>query len=222
MLRSRSILLTLLAALAALTIAPAARADNAPGSAAQASQVKIGIANLRQIITSLREAKDLDAKRKDEVASLVQQQQQLQQKINDLTNEVAILKPGTTKYDQVNNDLLINKINYDAWSKATQDSIERQEKADLKHIYNEVHDAITQIAQEKGLNVVLADQGVQIPDDLDTVDLPTLDRILSSQTVLYSDGTLDISGDVTTLLDQNYLNQQQNSNKAPTLPMPQN
>jgi Skp family chaperone for outer membrane proteins len=214
-------MMTLCGVAAALAIVPAvapvARADNTPAAPAP-GEIRIGIANPTMIASQLRETKDLQAKRQDETKTLAAQQQQKQQQINDLTQELQILQPGTPKYDADTHDLLTDRIGYDAWSKETQVFLERQEKTDIKHLFGEIHDAITQVAQQKGLNIVIADQGVQIPDKLDDIDLPTLEQLISRQTILYSDGTLDISGDVTTLLDQNYLNQQTDTNKPPGTP----
>jgi len=212
--------LTVAVALAALLCAAPVRADNAITLASGSGGIKIGIANPSLIASHLRETKDLTDKRQAETKSLSDQQQQKQADIDKLTQELQILQPGTAKYDADTHDLLTARIDFDAWTKETQVFLERQEKADLKHLFGEIHDAITQVAQQKGLNIVIADQGVQIPDKLDNIDLPTLEQLISRQSILYSDGTCDISGDVTTLLDQNYLNQQNST--TPPAPAPGN
>jgi Skp family chaperone for outer membrane proteins len=198
---SRGGLLSLAAALLAVVAMarPARAADSAtPG------QVIIGTANVEKVVESIHEYQDLASSMDLDRKSLQQTLQDKQNNLNAMKQALSYLKSGTPQYDDQTNKLLTASIEFDAWGKETQLDLERKQKTRIKNLFLEIEDAIAQVAQKNGINLVLSDERPQIPDNLDAVTVDQLRALISQRTILFSDQSRDISGEVITLLDKNY------------------
>lgn len=189
--------LTLLAGplLGIMLLAGAARADD---------QVKIAIADPTRIAQNIKETKDLLDKMRAQQQDLVKQEKDRKDEIDNMKQQLTLFDANSPQYKQKEEDLLKKSIEFDAWEKETAVSLQRQQKSDLTRLFNKIEEAIAQVAKGKGINLVLADQRPQIPDNLEQVDIRTLQAIIGQRTILYSDQKFDISGDVITILDKNY------------------
>jgi Skp family chaperone for outer membrane proteins len=196
---------TVLAAAAvilALVLTHTAQSQNAPAPAA----INIAIADPAAIALKIRETQDMLAAMKDDQKTLQDQMTAKQQDLKKLQQALTYLNPNTPSYDQANQQLLSESIAYDAWVQEEQLDLNRRLKNNVKRLFDEIQDAVATVAQKKGINLVIADQRPDIPDNLDNVDIRVLQDLISRRTVLYSDQSRDISGEVQALLDQNYLN----------------
>lgn len=168
--------------------------------------VKIAIANPAKIASSIQETKDLIAKMDLDRKSLQGTVTEKQNEINAMKQALSYLKPDSPQYQEQQDKLLKASIGYDAWLKETDLDLQRKQKVQIKQLFDEIQNAIAEVAQKRGINLVIADQRPEIPDNMDQIDIQNLQRIISQRTVLYSDQSRDISGEVITLLDTNYSN----------------
>jgi Skp family chaperone for outer membrane proteins len=191
--------LSVAAALMLATFVRIAPAADAPGGTAS-----VAIANADRIRESLAEWKDTLAQLDLDKKSL---QQSATEKDNNLKSEkasLAYLTPGTQQYSDQSKKFEDDSIQAEVWLKEQQAGLERTYKARLKQIFLEIQDGIAQVAQKDGISLVIADQRPQLPDDLEGTSLQELQARISQRTVLFSDQSRDISGEVITLLDRNY------------------
>jgi Skp family chaperone for outer membrane proteins len=166
--------------------------------------IKIRIANPAKIAESIKEYQDLigkmDLDRKSLQATITEKQQAL----NELKQGMAYLKQGTDPYAQEEDKLLKASIEYDAWAKETELDLQRKQKDQIKALFLEIEDAIAKVATKENINLVIADQRPEIPENIDQIDVATLRQFISQRTILYSDSKYDISGEVITQMDQEY------------------
>jgi Skp family chaperone for outer membrane proteins len=193
------LIFTTAAALALLSLARPVRAEG-PAS----GPVVIGTANVEKIVESIHEYQDLASSMDLDRKSLQQTLQDKQNNLNAMKQALSYLKSGTPQYDDQQDKLLTATIEFDAWGKETQLDLERKQKTRIKSLFLEIKDAIAQVAEKDGINLVISDEEPQIPDNLDAITVDQLRALISQRTILYSDQTHDISGDVITLLDKNY------------------
>jgi Skp family chaperone for outer membrane proteins len=169
-----------------------------------AGPVVIGIANPQTIAESIKEYKDLIGVMDTQQKNIAATAQDKQNAVNALKQALTYLKPDTEQYAEEQDKLLKAAIEYDAWTKETQLDFQRTQKTKIKQLFGEIQDAIAQVAQKEGINLVIADQRPQIPENLDNIDVNQLQAAISARTILYSDQTHDISGKVITYMDSNY------------------
>jgi Skp family chaperone for outer membrane proteins len=190
------------AALGALLIAhPARSADPAPSA-----PVSIAIANPATISEQIKEFKDLNGQFDLDQKSFAQNLQDRKNSLQAMQQALQFLKPDSPEFAAKQDDLLKASIEADAWAKETQLAYERKQKDKLRDLFQEIQDAIAKVAQKDGYSLVLADQRPKIPDDLDNpnITVEQLKNVIVARTILYSDQSRDISGEVITLMDKEY------------------
>ena len=113
------------------------------------------------------------------------------------------LKPDNPQYKKAQQDLDQAMADFDSWGKVVRLQAERDQKQTMVMLFNKIQAAVTQIAKEDQIDIVIADQG---PDIGDTEDL-TFDQLralINQKDVLYTSKRADISDEVLTLLDAQY------------------
>jgi Skp family chaperone for outer membrane proteins len=189
--------LALAGAMGTLVLAAPARAQATGGTV-------IGIASMDKIAQSIKEYSDLINALDVDKKSIDATAQDKQNELKSLQQALSYLKSDSPQYGTKQDELLKKSIEYDAWAKETQLDYDRKRKTKIKNLFNEIEDAVAQVAQKDGINLVINDQRPKLPDNLDQVDVNQLQQIIGARTVLYSDQSRDISGEVITLLDKNY------------------
>jgi Skp family chaperone for outer membrane proteins len=169
-----------------------------------AGPLVIGIANPETIAESIKEYKDLIGAMDEQQKNITATATDKQNNVNALKQALTYLKPDTQQYADEQDKLLKAAIEYDAWTKETQLDFDRTRKTKIKNLFQEIQDAVAQVAQKEGINLVLADQRPRIPDNLDNIDVNQLQAAISARTILYSDESRDITGKVITYMDDNY------------------
>ena len=190
--------LALAAGMGSLVFAAPARAADPSGGTV------IGIASMDKIAQSIKEYQDLISQLDLEKKSIDQTALDKQNELKSMQQALTYLKSDSPQYATKQDELLKKSIEYDAWAKETQLDFDRKRKVKIKDLFVEIQDAIATVAQKDGINLVINDQRPKIPDNLDSVDVNQLQQLIGARTVLYSDQSRDISGEVVTLLDKNF------------------
>jgi len=191
--------ITLVAALVTcLTLALSA------GVASAQEATRVGIVNPARVFGEMQETKDLKAKLEGDRKALEGEVQQRQQKVKDLQAARDLLKDGTPQYQEADKTFMKEAIEFDTWSKITQAQLQGQQKQQMKVLFDKIVTATTTVAQQKGVDLVLADQRPELPDNLAQINVEQLRAILNSRNVLFSNAKVDLSNDVIAVLDQQY------------------
>jgi len=181
-----------------------ARPDRSAAGPPTGGPVVIGIANPEKIAESIHEYQDLVAQLDLDKKNFDSAATEKQNNVNSMKQALSFLKPDSQQYADQEDKLLKASIELEAWGKETELALQRDQKNKIKNLFLEIEDAIAQVAQKDGINLVIADQRPKIPDNIDAIDVNQLRALISQRTVLYSDQSRDISGEVITLLDNNY------------------
>ncbi|HLL88211.1 MAG TPA: OmpH family outer membrane protein [Tepidisphaeraceae bacterium] len=187
----RPLTVTLLAALLVPTLA-------------HAQAQRIGVVNAGRVLNELQEFKDFNQKRESDAASLNQQGQQRQQKLRQLGTDLQALRQGTPQYEDKAKEALQLQIESKNWFDLTRAEQERQGKEKLLELFTKMQDAVAQVAKERGLDLVLAQQGKELPPTVEQLNVQQLEAALGQRNVLYVGDKVDISSDVIAKLDAAY------------------
>jgi Skp family chaperone for outer membrane proteins len=175
-----------------------------PAVAADPGANTIAIASVQKIFDSIHELADIRGQLDLDRKALADTDTQKQNEINSIQQSLSYLKSDSSQYAEQQNKLMKAKIEYDDWRREAQLDLERKAKTEMKQVFQEVQDAIAQVAQKDGISLVIDDARPQIPDNLENMTLEELQARISQRTILYSDQSRDISGEVITLMDKNY------------------
>lgn len=187
--------LALSAALLAALLVPAA---------AHAQAQKVGVVNVQRVLAELQEFKDFNQKVESDEASFKQQGQQRQQKLNQLGGELQALRPGTPQYSDKAKEALQLQIESKNWADLTRADRERQAKEKFLELYAKVRDAVAQVAGDRGLDLVITQEGKDLPQNVEQINLQQLQGGLLQRNVLFAADKADISADVIAKLDAAY------------------
>lgn len=188
--------LVLVAALL-LSLTVAARAQDAGGT-------KIAVANPARIFADMQETQDLKQKLEQERASLEGEVKARQQKVRDLQAARDLLKADSAQYQEADKAFMKEAIEFDTWSKITQAQLQGNQKQQMKILFDKIVTATQEVASARGIDLVLADQKPDLPENLAQINVEQLRGILNQRNVLHADPKVDLSDEVIAKLDEKY------------------
>jgi Skp family chaperone for outer membrane proteins len=170
----------------------------------QDAGVKIAIASPPRILSQLQETKDVMNKMNAEREHLASLEKQKRDNVKSLQDARDQLKPGTTQYQERNQDFLKAAIEFDSWGKLTQVDVQRQQKEQMQRMFNKIQKAVQDLAKQRNIDIVITEQKPEIPDNLDQINVQQLKDNINGRNLLYFNPKLDISDDVVALMDKQY------------------
>jgi Skp family chaperone for outer membrane proteins len=170
---------------------------------AQTAQ-KIAVANPAKIFNELQETKDLKAKMDDDGKTLQATDAEKRQKLKDLQAQRDTLKEGTPQYDDMNKQLMSASVEYEVWNRLQQAELQREQKTQIKTLFQKIATTTGEVAKQRGIDLVLAEQEPEFPDNIDQINTDQLRQLIAERNVLYDSGALDISNEVIASMDAKY------------------
>ena len=173
-------------------------------AAVHAQEAKIAVCNPARVFGDMQETKDLKQKLENDRKQIEAEVQQRQGKVKDLQAARDLLKPDSAQYQDADQKFMQEAIQFDTWSKITQAQLQGQQKAQMKNLFDKIVAATAAVAQQKGVDLVLADQRPDLPENLAAINVDQLRAILNGRNVLFSTDKVDITQAVVAELDAKY------------------
>jgi Skp family chaperone for outer membrane proteins len=165
---------------------------------------KIATANPARIFNEIQETKDLQTKFNADLSSLSEQKKQKELQLRDTQAARDSLKPDTAQWAERNKELMRLAVEYEVWQKVVQADLERQQKLQMKAIFDRITESIAQVASARQIDLVIAEVRPELPDNIDQINTNDLRARLISRNVLFSVPQVDISNDVIAAMDAKY------------------
>lgn len=191
------------ARLAALTLVVALALNLSPARAQSAQPTKVAIANPAKIFQQLQETNDLKAKMENTRKTLEQQEFERRQKIKDLEAQRNQLKPDAPAYQERQHELLQATMEFQVWGQMMQADVQREQKQQMKSLFDKITTAVTEVATQKGIDLVIAEQRPDL-DNIDQLNVEQVRALINTRNVLFSAPQIDISNDVIAAMDAKY------------------
>ena len=172
--------------------------------ASQASAQKIATVNAAKVFNEIQETKDLKSKMENDQKNLQATDLQKKTQLKDLQSARDALKPEAPDYDKANQALMQAAFDYEVWQRIQGANIQRQQKEQMLKIFNKITTAVSQVATQKGLDLVVAEQRPEIPDNLDQINVDQVRLLINQRNVLFSTPNVDISTEVIAAMDAAY------------------
>lgn len=182
-------------ALTLLVIAPAS---------AQTSISKVAIANPAKIFNALQETNDLKAKLENERKTIEATDLEKRTKIRDLQAQRDALKPDSPQYAERNEELLKASIDYEVWKQLTNAHMQRNQKLQIKSLYDKITNSIAEVGTQRGVDLVIAEQRPEIPADLDQINIQQLQLLIAQRNIMFNTALVDLSDAVVAAMDAKY------------------
>lgn len=173
-------------------------------ASAQAQPPRLAIANPAKIFADLKETGDLRKALEAKGEQLEKMKFEKQQKLKDLQAKRDQLKQDSAGYAAANRDLMQAAVDFEVWGRMTQAEVQGEQKRQLLNIFNRITNTVSEVATQKGIDLVITDQRPDIPENLDQVNVDQLRALINSRNVLFFKPQIDISADVVAALNAKY------------------
>ena len=191
----RSILAFAFAAVSALVAAPFAAAQDVP---------RIAVVNPAKVFNEMQETKDLKQKMEADRKTITDEGQRRGQEVEDAKKRRALFNEGTDDFNKANKEYLEKVIAAQAWQELIKADLQRQQKSQMKNLFEKIEQATKEVAEAKKLDLVIVEQKTDLPSDLDQINVDQLRGLINQRTVLYNNGRLDITSEVLARVDAKY------------------
>jgi Skp family chaperone for outer membrane proteins len=174
-------------------------------AAAEDGPTKIATINPSKVLGQMQETKDKNQSQSTELQNLEKEQKQKVDEIKGMTeHRDSFLKKGTSEYNDATAKILEKSISLKTWFELTKSQLARRHKEEIMALFDKIQAATAQIAQEKKIDLVMTDYGIDVPEDMESVSLEALHAMIRQKNVIYSRKGIDISAEVTARLDAQY------------------
>ncbi len=190
-------LFMLMAGALSTLLAPATASAGTGGS-------KVAVVNAAKVFNEIKETKDLKAKMETDKKSLEDQQFQRNAKIDALKHQLETLKSDTPQYAEKQKDLLNASIEMNVWVQMAQADVARTQKGQMKSIFDKITATTAEVATSKGVDIVLAQQSPDWPDNIDQLNVDQLRMIINQKNILFDSAQADLTQDVIAAMDAKY------------------
>jgi Skp family chaperone for outer membrane proteins len=95
-------------------------------------------------------------------------------------------------------------IQFDTWGKITRAQLEGMHKQQMKLLFDRIVAASADVAKQKGFDLVVTEQRLDVPENLAQITVDQLKAILMSRNTLYVNPKIDVTNDVIAALDAKY------------------
>jgi len=170
-----------------------------------AEPAKIAVASIAKIFSDMQETKDLTAKLQARVASLQAEDNKKKTDVGIAKDARDRLKPDVPQFGDLNKKYVDMAIEYEVWQRQTQMDLLREQKQQMKTIYEKVEQASADVAKQDGFDAIIVQQNLDFPN----VENPNIsaDQFRASilqHNVLYVGPKADVTSQIIALLDQRY------------------
>jgi len=174
------------------------------GLSLPASAQKIATANAAKVFNEIQETKDLKAKMDNERKTIEAQDLEKKQHLKDLQATRDALKADAPGFDKANQDLMRDAIEYQTWAQITQANVQRNQKLQMVNLFNKITAAVAEVATQKGVDIVIAEQRPELPDSLDQLNVEQVRALINGRNILFATASVDLSNDVIASMDAKY------------------
>ena len=159
---------------------------------------KVAIVNVSKVLQTSQKHKQWQATMQASEIQMKAEFQKIRKELEALKANLDLLKAGSADYLKVMGDYLDKQGQMDAKNKYYEEKVNLEMQQWTERLYTQLLEVISQIAQQQGLDVVLAQEELDLP-------APSVrDFMLTIKTkkVLYNNSQIDITDQVLVVLDK--------------------
>lgn len=196
-------------------------AGNLAAASAQApAPARIAIVNPAKVFVDMQETKDLRITLENQRKQLEQTENDKRRNLQNMAEQRNMLKADSPQFADKSKELTTAMIEFKAWTEITKQELERNQKAQMKLLFDKIQAATAKIAIQRNYDLVFADQRPEFPENLEQVTVDQLRALINQRNVLYAVPTVDLTADVTAQLDLEYKSTPSGANPPVPLPNP--
>ena len=150
---------------------------------------KTGVVNIAKVFEDYQMTRRLEQRFDDERGRIADQADNRRQSIDTQVDALAAFDPTSQDYADRREQVRRARIEFRVWLEMEEDRLKQEHMAWLRVIYDDVRSAVAEMAEQRGLDLVLTydELSPEVPDSL------ALRREILLKKVLYFSGRVDLS-----------------------------
>ena len=158
---------------------------------------RIGVVSIREVLETNNKNQEWEAKMTTEAEKIGGALQKLAKEIEAMKADINTRLPGSSDYLDLMRQALEKQALLEAKEKFYQQEFSLKQQQRTEDMYKQVLDAISRVAIDKGLDMVLAKEDYQFPSS----SMEDLIRTLRTSKVLYHAKEMDITNEVLAIIN---------------------
>jgi Skp family chaperone for outer membrane proteins len=168
---------------------------------------RIGIVNPAKIFNEMQETKDLKQKMENDRQAIQAEAKRRADDLEEAKKARALFTEGTDDFNKKNQEMIRKAVELQVWQEMIKADLARQQKTQMKNLFEKIEAATKEVAEAKKLDLVLVEQKIDLPSDPNTMEQINVDQLrnlINQRSVMYSNGKFDITNDVLAGVDAKY------------------
>jgi len=157
----------------------------------------VGVVDLVRVFNDFEQTKALNAELDRYKSGIASEQQSREEKLSVERQTLQGFAPDSAEYKQRSKAFKKMMIDYQAWLTVEREVLKEEHFRWIERTYRTITDAIAQVAQSKGVQVVLTREEL----DTSVADATVLQKQILNRKVIYYDQTLDLTDTVLTVIN---------------------
>lgn len=169
--------------------------------AMQAEPTAVAVVDLERVFDQLEEMSALEADANSKAEQIQKQAEEKRQEVQQLQSDLGLLKAGTEEHRQAQEEVEMAAIEFRTWLQFQKQKLERERGVMVEGLYRKTLDAVEQVADGSGYDLVLYKARTT---DLNFESARDLAQRIQARKVLYADDALDITDEVVQRMNNTY------------------
>jgi Skp family chaperone for outer membrane proteins len=158
---------------------------------------KVGVVSVRRVFENNKKSMEWQAKQDQQRDKIVAELKAISRDLEALRGDIATRQEGSSDYYQLMRELMEKEASLKAKKDFYEQEMMTKEKVWTEELYQDIIAKTKMVAQEKGLDVVLAKEEMNFP----TESASDLMLMVKTSKLLYYSDALDITDDVLAAVD---------------------
>jgi Skp family chaperone for outer membrane proteins len=167
----------------------------------------IGTVNPAKVFNEMQETKDLKQKMESDRQSIQAEAKRRADDLEEAKKARALFNEGSEDFNKKNQEMIRKAVELQVWQEMIKADLARQQKSQMKNLFEKIEQATKEVAESKKLDLVLVEQKIDLPSDPNTMEQINVDQLrnlINQRSVMYSNGKFDITNDVLANVDAKY------------------
>lgn len=173
---------------------------------------RTAVIDLTRIFDGFQQTKDLNDVLQQRGDAIVKEGTDKEKALTNRQKELEAFKPDTPDFDKRYQELMKQVIDFRAWQQFMREQVENEHRVWLKKTYQQILEAVSQIAGERGIDLVVYAQEPKVEGET----LKDMRENILQRKVIWSAKQIDITDQVLQRLNRDY--EKQGGKKSIKLP----
>jgi len=165
-----------------------------------------GVIDVQMVFESLKEKMQIEADLKSRLEHLNLDEQEQKQRLQEIKSDLDILAPDSPAYNEKQDQLEQKAIELQTWRTFQTQKLNRERGLQIERLYRKLIEAVGAVAQQNGYDLIMFKEK---PVDFRGAKPEALNTLIQVRKVLWSAPDLDLTDQVTQLMNNQFSNMTQ-------------